>query len=92
MAQSQAHRCNLTGAVAAGRAGRYSGSDLADLCREAAMAPLRELGPAVAHVAVDRVRAVALRDFTAALACTKPSVGHQQLQAYEDWTHQFGSA
>ena len=56
------------------------------------MAPLRELGSAVAHVAADRVRAVALRDFTAALACTKPSVGRQQLQAYEDWTRQFGSA
>jgi len=71
---------------------RYSGSDLSALCREAAMAPLRELGPAVAHVPADRVRPLALPDFSAALSFAKPSVGREQLRAYEDWTRQFGSA
>lgn len=69
----------------------YSGSDLAALCREAAMVPIRELGTAVAHVAADSVRKVEIGDFSVALSAVKPSVGRQQLSAYDEWTRQFGS-
>lgn len=71
--------------------GGYSGSDLSALCREAAMAPLREWGPAVAHIPADRVRPLNLQDFTAAVASSKPSVGVDQLRKFETWTHEFGS-
>lgn len=56
------------------------------------MMPLRELGAALERVAADRVRPLALPDFSAALASAKPSVGRQQLQAFEDWTRQYGSS
>jgi spastin len=46
----------------------YSGSDIAALCREAAMAPLRELNSEqLARVDPDRVRPLNLRDFDGAL-------------------------
>jgi SpoVK/Ycf46/Vps4 family AAA+-type ATPase len=70
---------------------RYSGSDLAALCREAAMQPIRELGSSVAHVPASRVRPLAVSDFAAALESTKPSVSKQQLSAYVQWTKDFGS-
>ena len=56
------------------------------------MVPIRELGSAVAHVSADSIRPVELGDFSAALDATRPSVGRQQLGAYEKWTKEFGSA
>jgi len=69
----------------------YSGSDLHALCREAALAPLRELGDQLATVAASRVRPLQLRDFTAALGVIRPSVAPEQLKHLEDWDRQFGS-
>ena len=55
------------------------------------MAPLRELGSAVAHIRADKVRPLALSDFAAALASAKPSVGPDQLHKFDEWTRSFGS-
>lgn len=45
----------------------YSASDLTALCREAALGPVRDLGPAIADVSLDRIRPVRLGDFANAL-------------------------
>jgi spastin len=45
----------------------YSASDITALCREAALGPIRELGPAIASVKADAIRAMQLNDFYSAL-------------------------
>lgn len=69
----------------------YSGSDLAALCREAALAPLRELGDAIASVSPSKVRQLRLTDFTGALRVIRPSVARDQLTELIEWDKQFGS-
>jgi len=51
----------------------YSGADLAALCTEAALAPLRELPPAaLAAARADALRPIAMSDLVAALASVAP--------------------
>jgi len=76
----------------------YSGSDMAGLCREAAMEPLRDEGVAAALMDAKRnhdtssiVRPVTLKDFDAALCQVRPSVSDKELRGFEEWNHQFGS-
>ena len=69
----------------------YSGSDLAAMCREAALGPLRELGDSLATVPASRVRRLKLSDFTAALKVIRPSVAPDQLTELVAWDKQFGS-
>ncbi|KAL4430384.1 hypothetical protein ABPG77_002190 [Micractinium sp. CCAP 211/92] len=68
----------------------YSGSDLAALCKEAAMLPIRELGPAIRHTPADRVRPIRLCDFEAAIRAIKPSVSRDQLRRFDEWTREYG--
>ncbi|KAL4419900.1 hypothetical protein ABPG75_006998 [Micractinium tetrahymenae] len=68
----------------------YSGSDLAALCKEAAMLPIRELGPAIRDTPADRVRPIRLHDFEAAIRAIKPSVSRDQLRRFEEWTREYG--
>lgn len=69
----------------------YSASDLAALCKEAAMVPVRELGARIAVVQANQVRAITLPDFAAALEVIKPSVNAATLKAYEEFTRDFGA-
>ncbi|KAK9904124.1 hypothetical protein WJX75_005080 [Coccomyxa subellipsoidea] len=70
---------------------KYSASDLAALCREAAIIPIRELGKAVSTVSADQVRAVELRDFGEALQSIRPSVNQEQLHRFDQWTQEYGT-
>jgi spastin len=70
----------------------YSASDLTALCREAAMVPVRELGPAIAGVAAEQIRPISLADFSAAITAIRPSVDAASLRAYEEFTRQYGTA
>jgi spastin len=71
----------------------YSGSDLAALCREAALAPLREVPPdKLATMPASKVRPIGYKDFEAAMRVIRPSVDSQQLKHFIDWDNQFGAA
>eukprot|EP00879_Flechtneria_rotunda_P017121 GHRR01017930.1.p1 GENE.GHRR01017930.1~~GHRR01017930.1.p1 ORF type:complete len:372 (+),score=135.93 GHRR01017930.1:1335-2450(+) len=69
----------------------YSASDLTALCREAALGPVRELGPAIASVPIDRIRPLHLQDFATALQVIRPSLSKDQLQAFEAFTREYGA-
>ncbi|EFN53758.1 hypothetical protein CHLNCDRAFT_36318 [Chlorella variabilis] len=70
----------------------YSGSDLAALCKEAAMVSIRELGAAIATAPVDSVRHISMADFVTAVGAIKPSVSREQLRRFEEWTRDYGMA
>ena len=71
------------------RTSGYSGSDLAALCREAALGPIRELGARVADVRPDEIRPIMLRDFLDALRQVRASVVSEA--KYEECTAEFGT-
>ena len=69
----------------------YSGADIATLCRDAALGPVRELGLAVRNVAASQIRPISYDDFKAGLANVRPSVSQSSLAAYEQWNGEYGS-
>ncbi|KJZ70405.1 hypothetical protein HIM_10209 [Hirsutella minnesotensis 3608] len=68
----------------------FSGSDITALAKDAAMGPLRSLGEALLHMAMDEIRPIMLRDFEASLSTIRPSVSRAGLKEYEDWAKEFG--
>jgi SpoVK/Ycf46/Vps4 family AAA+-type ATPase len=60
----------------------FTGAELAGLCREAAMAALRE--------DVGGAQAVAGRHFAASRAAASPALTPAELAQYEDWGRQYG--
>ncbi|CAH8557991.1 unnamed protein product [Heterobilharzia americana] len=76
----------------ADRADGYSGADMANLCREAAMGPIRSLSiEAIQHIACEEVRPVELTDFYAAFRQVRASVSCDDLEQYLKWNSQYGS-
>lgn len=70
----------------------YSGSDVAHLCKEAAMGPIRSIGSAnIKTVSLDQVRPISLCDFIDALCQVRASVVADDLNYYMDWNKKFGS-
>ena len=77
--------------VVAATAG-YSGSDLTAVCAEAAMAPIRELGPAaLLQVKAEEVRLLQEKDFLAAVRVVRPSVSPESLAKYTQWSATFAA-
>ena len=70
----------------------YSAYDLTELCRDVALAPLRENRGRMRDLSADELRAVRLDDFTAALTRVRASVSASSVREYEDWNRQYGSA
>jgi SpoVK/Ycf46/Vps4 family AAA+-type ATPase len=69
----------------------YSGSDVASLCKEAAMRPVRELAPEeLAAVDAATLRPIGARDFGKAMEVVKTSVPAAALAQYESWNAKFG--
>ncbi|XP_022669572.1 fidgetin-like protein 1 [Varroa jacobsoni] len=79
--------------VIAQRTNGYSGADVDNLCREAAMMPVRQLhddSSDLSSLTLDNIRPVVLGDFLAALRIIRPSVSESCLADYEKWNQQFG--
>uniref|UniRef100_UPI003AAE26AF spastin-like isoform X1 n=2 Tax=Centroberyx gerrardi TaxID=166262 RepID=UPI003AAE26AF len=69
----------------------YSGSDLTSLAKDAALGPIRELGPEqVRSMAASEMRNIKCKDFEDSLKRIKPSVSPQTLDLYTQWNKDFG--
>ncbi|GFR46334.1 hypothetical protein Agub_g7903, partial [Astrephomene gubernaculifera] len=91
--KGQAHRLSSADlhSLVSATAG-YSASDLAALCKEAAMAPLRELPASrLAHVPASALRPLGAADFGAALRVVRPSVNAASLRSFEEFTREYGT-
>jgi SpoVK/Ycf46/Vps4 family AAA+-type ATPase len=69
----------------------YTGSDVAMICREAAMQPIRELDLSgkITDVSV-KVRPVGAADFLAAIKRVRPVVSPKELDRFRQWNDEFG--
>jgi vacuolar protein-sorting-associated protein 4 len=70
----------------------YSGSDIANLCREALMIPIRDLDSSgnILDESI-KVRAVTQNDYIYALNRVKPTVVEKRLVKYSDWDEEFSA-
>ena len=70
----------------------FSGADMTNLCREAALGPIRSLDVEdIFQVSKEEVRSINYEDFINALSLVKPSVSENDLDVYIQWNDKFGS-
>jgi SpoVK/Ycf46/Vps4 family AAA+-type ATPase len=73
------------------RSAGYSGSDMAALCTEASMGPIRHMSSLmqsdddISHIDARHVRPIESCDFDAAFKSIRPSVNQKDLAAYVAW-------
>jgi len=71
----------------------YSGADIAMVCREAIMTPIRELDMSGAITDTDiMARSVTQDDFLEAIEAINPSVSDDEVDRYDKWNEEFGSS
>uniref|UniRef100_A0A0D9WLC8 microtubule-severing ATPase n=1 Tax=Leersia perrieri TaxID=77586 RepID=A0A0D9WLC8_9ORYZ len=71
----------------------YSGSDLRALCEEAAMMPIRELGPQnILTIKANQLRPLKYEDFKKAMTVIRPSLQKSRWDELEKWNEEFGSS
>ncbi|KPP61601.1 hypothetical protein Z043_120280 [Scleropages formosus] len=69
----------------------FSGADMTQLCREAALGPIRSIRVSdIATILPDQVRPILYADFQEALKTVRPSVSPKDLELYEEWNKTFG--
>ncbi|XP_057704657.1 fidgetin-like protein 1 [Corythoichthys intestinalis] len=69
----------------------FSGADMTQLCREAALGPIRSIQFAdIATISAEQVRPIVYNDFQDALKTVRPSVSQKDLELYEEWNKTFG--
>ncbi|XP_024153568.1 spastin [Oryzias melastigma] len=69
----------------------FSGSDLTSLAKDAALGPIRELGPdQVRNMSASEVRNIKKKDFEDSLKRIKPTVSPATLDMYAKWNKEFG--
>ena len=67
----------------------YSGSDLAALCKEAAMVPIRSIKQS--QLEARQIPPISIDHFKQAVKTIRPSVSSQSLELYHKWNQEFGS-
>uniref|UniRef100_H2YWE4 AAA+ ATPase domain-containing protein n=1 Tax=Ciona savignyi TaxID=51511 RepID=H2YWE4_CIOSA len=69
----------------------FSGADVTNLCKEAALGPIRSLQfQDISKISKDDVRPILAEDFDKALERVRPSVSKKDLVSYEKWNQIFG--
>ncbi|XP_067277024.1 fidgetin-like protein 1 [Pseudorasbora parva] len=69
----------------------FSGADMTQLCREAALGPIRSICLSdIATITAEQVRPILYSDFQDALKTVRPSVSSKDLELYEEWNKTFG--
>ena len=68
----------------------YSGSDLINVCKEAAMMPIRSIED-ITKCQLEHLRGVNKQDFDEALTTVKPSINEKSIEQYMEWNKNFGS-
>ncbi|XP_064193555.1 fidgetin-like protein 1 [Anguilla rostrata] len=69
----------------------FSGADMTQLCREAALGPIRSIQIAdIATISPEQVRPMLYSDFQEALKTVRPSVSPKDLELYKEWNQTFG--
>ncbi|CAI9620258.1 unnamed protein product [Staurois parvus] len=69
----------------------FSGADMTQLCREAALGPIRSIqGMDITTITAEQVRPISSTDFQNAFQVVKPSVSKKDLELYENWNKMFG--
>ena len=70
----------------------YSGADMAELCKESAMGPIRSIDYSqIENIEVQNVRNITIQDFLDALSNVKASVSDKDIAMYLEWNTTFGS-
>lgn len=69
----------------------YSGADIALICREALMIPIRELDQEGKLTEIEKIRPVTMQDFMQSLSKIKPSVSLDEIRRYEEWAREFAT-
>uniref|UniRef100_A0A3Q3VYM6 microtubule-severing ATPase n=1 Tax=Mola mola TaxID=94237 RepID=A0A3Q3VYM6_MOLML len=92
-AEVRAVKPSITVHTYAGLTSGYSGSDLTSLAKDAALGPIRELGPdQVRCMAASEMRNIKMKDFEDSLKRIKPSVSPSTLNMYTRWNKDFGDS
>jgi SpoVK/Ycf46/Vps4 family AAA+-type ATPase len=69
----------------------FSGADIKSLCTDAAMGPIRQLGPRALEVEVKDVPPISFKHFRRSLKGMKPSVAPSDLVQYMEWDQIYGT-
>lgn len=69
----------------------FSGADMTQLCREAALGPIRSIQLCdISTITAEQVRPILYSDFQEALRTVRPSVSMKDLELYDEWNKTFG--
>lgn len=68
----------------------FSGSDMSQLCTEAAYNVMKEFSHRILNLEAHEIRPISAEDFRAALSRIKPSVSAEVVAQFEAWNEEFG--